>query len=302
MKPASLPAFGSLREGGGSGVIGVSMMASRALCGSFALMCVAALVAGSVALAQQPATSYEPKVGQEGKDVVWVPTPQTLVDRMLDMAKATPQDYVIDLGSGDGRTVITAAKRGIRAHGVEYNPEMVELAKRNAKNEGVADRATFVEGDIFETDFSQATVLTLFLLTDLNIKLRPTILKMKPGTRVTSNTFMMGDWEPDDRVEAPAGCPSFCKASLWIVPAHVEGTWQMGQSELVLEQKYQAISGRLKTGNVIAPVTSGKMSGDRIAFSAGGTQYTGTVVGNAIDGGSKGDGGEAKWQATRAVK
>jgi SAM-dependent methyltransferase len=278
----------------------MSMMASRALCGSFALMCVATLAVGSAALAQ-PATSYTPKVGQEGKDVVWVPTPQTLVDRMLDMAKATPQDYVIDLGSGDGRTVITAAKRGIKAHGVEYNPEMVALAKGNAKSEGVADRATFVEGDIFETDFSQATVLTLFLLTDLNIKLRPIILKMKPGTRVVSNTFMMGDWEPDDRVEAPAGCPSFCKASLWIVPAQVGGTWRMGESELVLEQKYQAISGRLKTGNVIAPVTNGKMIGDRIAFSAGGKQYTGTIAGNAIDGASKADGGEAKWQATRVA-
>ena len=138
------------------------MMASRALCGSFALMCVAVLAMGGAALAQ-PATGYTPKVGQEGKDVVWVPTPQTLVDRMLDMAKATPQDYVIDLGSGDGRTVITAAKRGIKAHGIEYNPEMVDLAKRNAQKEGVADKATFVNGDIFESDFSQATVLTLFL-------------------------------------------------------------------------------------------------------------------------------------------
>jgi SAM-dependent methyltransferase len=279
----------------------MSMMASRALSRLLAVLCLVTLAAGSAALAQ-PATGYAPQVGQEGKDVVWVPTPQTLVDRMLDMAKATPADYVIDLGSGDGRTVITAAKRGIKAHGVEYNPEMVELAKRNAQKEGVADKATFVEGDIFQTDFSQATVLTLFLLTDLNIKLRPTILEMKPGTRVVSNTFMMGDWEPDDRVEAPPGCPSFCKASLWIVPAKVAGTWQMGPSELVLEQKYQAISGRLKTGNVIAPITNGKMSGDRIAFSAGGTQYTGTIAGNAIEGASKGDGGEVKWQATRAAK
>ena len=277
------------------------MKASRALCGSFALMCVAALAAGGAALAQ-PATGYAPKVGQEGKDVVWVPTPQTLVDRMLDMAKATPQDYVIDLGSDDGRTVITAAKRGIKAHGVEYNPEMVELAKRNAKDEGVADRATFVEGDIFATDFSQATVLTLFLLTDLNIKLRPTILKMKPGTRVVSNTFMMGDWEPDDRVEAPPGCSSFCKASLWIVPANVEGTWQMGQSELVLEQKYQVISGRLRSGNVVAPIANGKMMGDRIVITAGGTEYAGTVTGNAIEGMSKSGAGDAKWQATRVAK
>jgi SAM-dependent methyltransferase len=277
----------------------MSMMASRAPCRLFALLCVAALAAGGAALAQ-PATGYTPKVGQEGKDVVWVPTPQTLVDRMLDMAKATPADYVIDLGSGDGRTVITAAKRGIKAHGIEYNPEMVDLAKRNAQKEGVADKATFVEADIFESDFSQATVLTLFLLTDLNIRLRPTILEMKPGTRVVSNTFSMGDWEPDDKVEAPPGCSSFCKASLWIVPAKVEGTWQMGQSELALEQKYQAISGTLKTGNVIAPITNGKMSGHGIAFTAGSTRYAGTVTGNAIEGIGKTGAGETKWQATRA--
>ena len=277
------------------------MMASRALSRLLAVLCLGTLAAGSAALAQ-PATGYTPQVGQEGKDVVWVPTPQTLVDRMLDMAKATPADYVIDLGSGDGRTVITAAKRGIKAHGVEYNPEMVALAKRNAQKEGVADKATFVEGDIFQTDFSQATVLTLFLLTDLNIKLRPTILKMKPGTRVVSNTFMMGDWEPDDRVEAPPGCSSFCKASLWIVPANVEGTWQMGQSELVLEQKYQVISGRLRSGNVVAPIANGKMMGDRIVITAGGTEYAGTVTGNAIEGMSKSGAGDAKWQATRVAK
>ena len=277
------------------------MMVSRALSRLLAVLCLGTLAAGSAALAQ-PATGYTPQVGQEGKDVVWVPTPQTLVDRMLDMAKATPADYVIDLGSGDGRTVITAAKRGIKAHGVEYNPEMVALAKRNAQKEGVADKATFVEGDIFQTDFSQATVLTLFLLTDLNIKLRPTILKMKPGTRVVSNTFMMGDWEPDDRVEAPPGCSSFCKASLWIVPANVEGTWQMGQSELVLEQKYQVISGRLRSGNVVAPIANGKMMGDRIVITAGGTEYAGTVTGNAIEGMSKSGAGDAKWQATRVAK
>lgn len=275
------------------------MMVSRALSRLFAVSCLMVVAVGGPVWAQ-PATGYTPQVGQEGKDVVWVPTPQTLVDRMLDMAKAMPADYVIDLGSGDGRTVITAAKRGIKAHGVEYNPEMVELAKRNAQKEGVADKATFVEADIFETDFSQATVLTLFLLTDLNIKLRPTILSMKPGTRVVSNTFMMGDWEPDDRVEAPPGCSSFCKASLWIVPAKVEGTWQMGQSELVLAQKYQVISGRLKTGNVIAPITDGRMSGDRIAFTAGGTQYAGTVAGNVIEGAQKSSAQESRWQATRA--
>ena len=164
------------------------------------------LTMGTSALAQ-PATSYEPKVGQPGKDVVWVPTPQALVDQMLDMAKVTPQDYLVDLGSGDGRTVITAAKRGIKAHGIEYNADMTELAKRNAVEAGVTDKATFVNGDIFQSDFSQATVVTLFLLPGLNIRLRPTLLDMKPGTRVVSNSFDMGDWKADkeERVESPRG-------------------------------------------------------------------------------------------------
>ena len=274
------------------------MVLSWSLPRLFAVVCVAVLAVGDRAAAQ-PATDYTPKVGQEGKDVVWVPTPQTLVDRMLDMAKATPQDYVIDLGSGDGRTVITAAKRGIKAHGIEYNPEMVQLAKRNAEKEGVGDKATFANADIFESDFSQATVLTLFLLSDLNVRLRPTILKMKPGTRVVSNTFLMGDWEPDDKVEAPPGCQSFCKASLWIVPANAEGTWQMGTTEFVLRQKYQVISGKVTSGNVVAPITSGKMVGDQISFTAGPAQYVGRVAGSAIEGVSKSGTAETKWQATR---
>src|SRR5262245_27098667 len=147
-----------------------------------AVLTLVAVGSVGVALAQQPA--FEPRVGQPGTDVVWVPTAQTLVDKMLDMAQVTPNDYVIDLGSGDGRTVITAAKRGVKAHGIEFNPEMVALSKRNAEKEGVTGKATFANADIFESDFSGATVLTLFLLTDLNLKLRPTILKMKPGTRV----------------------------------------------------------------------------------------------------------------------
>ena len=150
--------------------------------------------ATAFAQAQQTTKPFEPTVGQPGKDVVWVPTPQQLVDRMLDMAKVTPQDIHYDLGSGDGRTVITAAKRGLRATGVEFNPDMVALSQKNAVAAGVTDRATFIRGDIFETDFSKATVLTLFLLPDLNVKLRPTILNMRPGTRVVSNSFTMGEW------------------------------------------------------------------------------------------------------------
>lgn len=255
------------------------------------------LTMGTSALAQ-PATSYEPKVGQPGKDVVWVPTPQALVDRMLDMAKATPQDYLVDLGSGDGRTVITAAKRGIKAHGIEYNPDMAELAKRNAVEAGVTDKATFVNGDIFQSDFSQATVVTLFLLPGLNIRLRPTLLDMKAGTRVVSNSFTMGDWEPDDSAAVTEGCNSFCKAYLWIVPAKAGGKWQLGQSELAIDQQYQVITGTLKTGNVIAPI-QGKLDGDQIVFTAGGTQYTGSVKGSTMEGISKAGSTEAKWQATR---
>src|SRR5262245_47409432 len=197
------------------------MRLSQSLPRSLAVLCVAAIAACSVALAQ-PAKKYKPEVGQDGKDVVWVPTAQTLVDKMLDMAKVTPDDYVIDLGSGDGRTVITAARRGAKALGIEYNPDMVELSKRNAENAGVGEKAAFVKGDIFETDFSQATVLTLFLLPELNVKLRPTILDMKPGTRVVSNSFDMGDWKPEQTVSAPRKCSDFCYAFLWIVPAKVE--------------------------------------------------------------------------------
>ena len=262
-------------------------------------LAVVGLLAMGASAVAQPATNYEPKVGQPGKDVVWVPTPQALVDRMLDMAKATPRDYLVDLGSGDGRTVITAAKRGIKAHGIEYNPELAELAKRNAVQAGVTDKATFANGDIFESDFSQANVVTLFLLPGLNIRLRPILLDMKAGTRVVSNSFTMGDWEPDDSAVVTEGCTSFCKAYLWIVPAKVGGKWQMGQSELAIEQQFQVITGTLKTGNVIAPITQGKLDGDQIAFTAGGMLYTGTVKGNVADGISKAGGTETTWQASR---
>jgi SAM-dependent methyltransferase len=259
----------------------------------------AVTAAGAGAAFAQSAKQYEPQVGQAGKDVVWVPTAQTLVDKMLDMAKAGPGDYVIDLGSGDGRTVITAAKRGIKAHGIEFNPDMVVLSKRNAEAAGVADKATFANADIFDSDFSQATVLTLFLLTDINIRLRPTILKMKPGTRVVSNTFNMGDWEPDQTVQAPEGCTNFCRAHLWIVPAEVGGTWQLGESELALAQTYQTVTGKLTTGNVVAPITRGRLDGDRVVFTAAGTEYTGRVSGGAMEGTAKKAGADAAWKATR---
>jgi SAM-dependent methyltransferase len=266
-----------------------------------ALACLVAFTAATPASAQ-PAKEYEPRVGQEGKDVIWVPTPQALVDKMLDMAKVTPQDYVIDLGSGDGRTVITAAKRGVRALGIEYNPDMVELSKRSAANAGVAEKAKFVKADIFESDFSEATVITMFLLPSINLRLRPKILDMKAGTRVVSNSFDMGEWTPDETANAVEGCTSYCRALFWIVPAKVAGTWKLPQGELMLEQNFQMISGTLKSANVAAPVIDGKLAGDQITFMAGGTQYSGRVSGDTMEGTSKSVASEAQWRATRAGK
>jgi hypothetical protein len=230
----------------------------------------------------QPATQkpFEPTVGQAGKDVVWVPTSQALVDKMLDMAKVTAKDFVMDLGSGDGRTVITAAKRGARAMGIEYNPDMVALSKKNAEAAGVANRATFVKADLFETDLSKATVITMFLLPQINLKLRPKILDLKPGTRVVSNTFTMDDWPADQTETISDECTSWCTALLWIVPAKVEGSWQMPQGTLTLKQQFQSISGTL--GN--APISGGKLKGDEISFTAGGAQYTGHVTGSTMEG------------------
>jgi Methyltransferase domain len=260
------------------------------------------LIATSVYAQAQPAKEpYEPRVGQEGKDVVWVPSPQTVVNKMLDMAKVTAKDYVIDLGSGDGRTVITAAQRGAKAQGVEYNPDMVELSKRNAAKEGVGDKATFAKADLFESDFSQATVITMFLLPDINLKLRPKILDLKPGTRIVSNTFTMGEWTADETATVNEDCQSYCTALLWIVPAKVAGTWQLPQGELALKQTFQMISGTIRSGNVSTPITNGRLRGDQISFTAGGAQYTGRVNGNVMEGNFKG-GTDSKWRATRAGK
>jgi Methyltransferase domain len=245
----------------------------------------------------QPAKEYQPEVGQAGKDVVWVPTPQALVDKMLEMAKVTPKDYVIDLGSGDGRTVITAAKHGSKALGIEYNPDMVELSKRNAAKEGVTDKASFMKADLFESDFSQAQVITMFLLPSINIKLRPKILNLKPGTRIVSNTFDMEDWKPDES-SSVEGCMNWCTAHLWIVPAKVEGSWKTPQGELVLKQTFQMLSGTLRNGNATAPISNAKMTGDQITFTAAGTQYTGRVNGNSMEGTAGGN----KWNATRSGK
>jgi len=218
---------------------------------------------------------------------------------MLDMAKVTAKDYVIDLGSGDGRTVITAAKRGAKALGIEYNPDMIELSKRNAAKEGVGDKASFVKADLFESDFSQAQVITMFLLPDINIRLRPKILDLKPGTRIVSNSFTMGDWSSDETADVKNGCASYCTAHLWIVPAKVQGTWQTPQGELTLKQNYQMLTGTLKSANGSTAIANGKLNGEQISFNAGGVEYSGRVSGNSIEGSAKGGGA---WKATRAGK
>ena len=269
-------------------------------CSRLLVLVSAAWLAGSVAaLAQAPATDYQPKVGQAGKDVVWVPTPQALVDKMLDMAKVTSSDYVVDLGSGDGRTVITAAKRGAKALGIEYNPKMVELSRQNAAKAGVSDKATFVKADLFKTDFSQATVVTLFLLPEINLKLRPKILAMKPGTRVVSNSFDMGNWKADDTIDTVGKCETYCNAFFWVVPAKVAGTWQMQQGKLALKQSFQFVTGTLTAGKVVTPV-KGRLNGADISLTAGASQFVGKVDGNAIEGTTKTGNKEEPWKATRS--
>jgi hypothetical protein len=237
----------------------------------------------ALAQAQTAEKPFEPSVGQDGKDVVWVPTPQPVVDKMLDMAKVTKNDFLMDLGSGDGRTVITAAKRGARALGIEYNPNMVELSRRNAKAAGVSEeRAKFEQADLFETDFSKATVVTMFLLPDINLRLRPKILELKPGTRIVSNTFTMGDWEPDQRADLSSTCgASYCNPLMWIVPAKVAGSYKIQQGELVLKQSFQMLSGTLTTeGRRV--VVHGKVRGEEIAFTANGKNYRGHLSGKQL--------------------
>lgn len=260
-----------------------------------ALFMAAALT--GTAQAQSTTTEFKPQVGQAGKDVIWVPTPKSLVEKMLKMAEVKPTDILFDLGSGDGITVITAAKQfGVHATGIEYNPDMVELSKRNAEKEGVAGRATFAKADIFESDFSQATVITLFLLPQLNLKLRPQILALKPGTRVVSNSFTMAEWQDDETftLDARDSCNYWCVAHYWVVPAKAEGTWRTSFGELALKQTFQMLEGTLRGPSGTTKVT-GRLLGDQITLTAGATTYTGKVNGNAMEGTS----GNVGWSGNK---
>lgn len=251
-------------------------------------------------LADHPAgKAYEPTVGQAGKDVVWVPTPDSLVEKMLDLAKVSPKDYVIDLGSGDGRNVIAAARRGARGLGVEYNPQMVELSRRRAAEAGVADKALFVQGDMYEADISEATVMALFLLPENLRRLTPKFLDLKPGSRIVANGFGIDGWEADRTERIEGDCGAWCTALLYVVPAKVAGTWRLPAGELILEQKFQVVTGTLSTGGKTLPVSAGKLYGDQITFTVGGTTYAGRVRGQTMEGRSKGA-AAASWSAVRA--
>ena len=239
--------------------------------------------------------TYEPTPGQAGKDVVWVPTPPELVEKMLDMAQVTPQDIVIDLGSGDGRNVIAAAKRGARAYGFEFNPDMVALSRRRAQEAGVADKATFIEGDMFEADISKATVLALFLLPSNLDKLAPKFLTLRPGTRIVNNTFNVTGWEADASETVEGSCTSWCTSLLNIVPARAAGTWKLGSNDLTLTQEFQVVSGSLGT----TPIAGGRLHGEEITFKIGDTEYKGKVVGDRMEGVATTAGKRQNWSATR---
>lgn len=259
------------------------------------------MTTGLLAQEKQSGTGFVPEVGQQGKDVVWVPTPQELVNKMLEIAAVTSDDFVIDLGSGDGRTVITAAKIGAKALGVEYNPDMVALSKENAMKEGVSGKAEFIQADLYETDLSKATVITMFLLPEINLKLRPRLLDLKPGTRIVSNTFTMGEWEADYEVNTEENWNSWNTAYMWIIPAKVEGTWKMGKDELTFTQEFQFVKGTLNSGGKSFTVNDGRLRGDSLFFTINNEKYSGLVADKIIKGtmtnASKGS--KSDWIATK---
>lgn len=253
---------------------------------------------------------FVPHEGQAGKDVIWVPTPYSLIEAMLDKAQVGPGDFLVDLGSGDGRIVIEAARRGARAVGIEYNPDMVRLSSERAKEEGLADRAVFLNMDLFEYDFSGATVVSMYLLSELNLKLRPRILEMKPGTRVVSNTFNMGNWIADAEIYAKPGADKRDEDEhssynwdwagyYWVVPAKMDGVWNFMDGELVVEQKYQMIHGNFNIHGKSHRIEQGRLTGSEVQFVINGITYAGKVENERIAGvftdGSK----NGTWEATR---
>ena len=238
------------------------------------------------ALAQPAPQEHTPaSPGDPGKDVAYFPSDPAMVEKMLDMAHVGPEDRVVDLGSGDGRNVIAAAKRGARAVGVEFNPDLVALSRRNAAEAGVAASTQFVEGDMFEADISQASVLVLFLIPENLRRLEPKFRRLAPGTRIVSNYYEIPGWEPAEAQTVRGGCETWCRALLYIVPARAQGRWQLGAGTLVLEQAFQSLSGTLTTpaGAQLA-IVNGRVAGEHIRFLAGLNDYAGRVRGDRMEG------------------
>jgi SAM-dependent methyltransferase len=261
---------------------------------AFALVIAFICVCASFAAAWQEGSQPDPpRLNQPGKDVQWVPTPPALVEKMLDLAGLTPKDRLVDLGSGDGVLVIAAARRGARARGIEYDRGLVEFSKRKAAEAGVSRLTRFDRGDIFKTDFSDATVVTTFLLPSMNLRLRPTFLAMKPGTRIVANTFAIADWQPDESV-AIEPCERWCTALMWIVPARVGGTWGTPKGDLTLTQKFQMVSGTLGK----EPIANGRLRGEEISFTVGSSRYTGRVEMSRMRVSATVDGHLIEWTAT----
>jgi len=280
----------------------------RRLCLALALGLAFSAAAQSPPSATPSTQPYEPQIGQAGKDVIWVPSPDDVVERMLRMAQTTPQDFVVDLGSGDGKIAIAAARIfGARALGIEFNPDMVRLSRDNARKAGVADRVDFVHGDFFKFDFRKATVLTMYLLPDLNLKLRPKILSLRPGTRVVSHSFHMDEWEPDEMSTLEGK-----RAYFWVVPAQVAGLWtlelddgQNGRLDVAIEQNFQKLAGYASLGRVHAGLRDGRLEGTQIRFAfvdAAGIArtFSGEVKRGAMEGRYRSDDGAGgRWRAVK---
>jgi hypothetical protein len=250
------------------------------------LMVVLALPAS--AQTTPPKQPYTPTVGMEGKDAVWVPTSDAMVEKMLDHAKVTPQDVVMDLGSGDGRMIIAAAKRGANALGIEYNPELVEFATRRAVAAGVGDKAKFAQGDMYAADISKATVLSLFLLPSNLEKLAPKFLDLPPGTRIVANSFWVPDWTPDETVTLETGCENWCTSHLMIIPAKVDGSWRLQDGALTLRQRYQMLEGTYTPAAGAPKTVKGRLRGNALTLSIADAEYEGTVAGNTLQVTTKG--------------
>lgn len=273
-------------------------------------MAVAWAACSSAARAQTPAapleppvsteTEFVPTIGQEGKDVVWVPTSPELIEMMLDLAGVTAQDFVMDLGSGDGRNIIAAAKRGARGLGVEFNPDMVALSRRMAREAGVTERAQFVQGDMYDADISKATVLALFLLPHNLDQLKDKFLALSPGTRIVVNTFTVDGWEADARARLENGCTSWCEALLHIVPASVDGTWQVDEAPLVLTQEFQQVSGTLARAGAVPVVVTGSVRASLLTLHVAGETYLGRIDGDRMTGTiTHANGDVTGWTASR---